>query len=279
MTDTDSRTGADTGTTTEAGPGTDTAALAARLHRLAAASHGLVVLDPGLDDAAMDGWPVPVPEGIRVLLRSVGGVRVTVSRSVTDGRESHEHVDLDHPYNHGRYHGYDVTWYQEHAGGAGSHWFLYTDHGDGHFYVDVDRDTGAWGPVFQFWDATDTERLAPSLPAWLQEFADRLEEALAHPDAAGGDDVRAFGRRFTDCWPTGEERAAEVGQVTVAEALADGDELLRAAAAGLPEDAVLADLRPVTGRASVVFDLPAATCRYARRAGGAVLVAVPWDGE
>ncbi|MFI6846594.1 hypothetical protein ACIBJD_18355 [Kitasatospora sp. NPDC050467] len=68
----------------------DTAGTALLLHRLAEASSGLVSLDPGISDAQMDAWPVPVPEEIRVLLRSVGGVRFTVTRSAVNGHTSHD---------------------------------------------------------------------------------------------------------------------------------------------------------------------------------------------
>ncbi|MFJ8433986.1 hypothetical protein ACIQ9P_22060 [Kitasatospora sp. NPDC094019] len=261
----------------------DTARTAALLHEVARASSGLVVLDPGLSDAVLDGWPVPVPEEIRVLLRSVAGVRITVSRSPVNGHESTEHIDLVHPYNSGRYAGYDVGWYLEHAGGSGTHWFVHTDSGDGHDYVDVDRSTGAWGPVFRFWDATDTVRLAPSLPAWLDALADCLRAALAETVAGaavpagteGAATVRAFGRSFTDAWAALDENTTDVATVTAAQATTGTDPLLREAAADLPADARLADLRAVPGPARVVFDF--STCRYARRAGGAVLIATEWE--
>ncbi|MEV0538136.1 hypothetical protein [Kitasatospora sp. NPDC050463] len=217
-----------------------------------------------------------MPEDIRALLRSVGGIRITLYRSVVNGHESGEHVDLDHGYNH------EVveSWYQEHAGGVGTHWFIYTDHGDGHTYVDVDPQTGAWGPVFQFWDALDTDRMAPSLPAWLDHLADCLEQALADAGNDGaGADVEAFRRRLGDLWPDGDRDTTIVEDITAVQARTSDDGVLRAAAADLPDDARLADLRPVTGRASVNFWTIGATCRYVRRAGGGVVVAIPWDGE
>ncbi|MEU6238304.1 hypothetical protein [Kitasatospora sp. NPDC047058] len=261
------------------------------LQRLAEESSGLITLDAGIDDARMDGWPVPVPEDVRVLLRAVGGVRVMVSRSVQNGHTSYEHLDFAHPYNAGRYAGCDTSWYLDHAGGTGSHWFLYTDHGDGHTYVDVDRATGAWGPVFQFWDGTDTVRMAPSLPAWLDGLADCARRAFADtgtaatdpdtaaaPDPAGPDPatVDAFGRSFGEHWWDLDRHATTVAPVTAPEARAAADPVLREAAAGLPDDALLADLRPVTGPARVDFPL-AYPCRYTRHSGGAVLIAVPWE--
>ncbi|MFJ1707075.1 hypothetical protein [Kitasatospora sp. NPDC088346] len=261
----------------------DSARTAATLREVARASAGLVVLDPGLPDAVMDGWPVPVPEEIRVLLRSVAGVRITVSRSALNGHESVEHVDLAHPYNVADA---GAGWYLDHAGGAGTHWFVHTDTGDGHDYVDVDPATGSWGAVFRFWDATDTVRLAPSLPVWLDALTGclrgALEETVAGTAVPSGPEgaaaVRAFGNRFAEAWAALDEHPTDVGTVTAAQAGAGPDPLLREAAAGLPADALLADLRPVHGPARVVFDHPV-SCRYARHAGGAVLIATAWDGE
>ncbi|MFC9228956.1 hypothetical protein ACFTZI_08325 [Streptomyces decoyicus] len=254
---------------------TDIDAVVARLRQLPDVSGGLVELEPGIDDARMDSWPVPVPAEIRVLFRSIGGIRITVRRSVVNGHTSAEHVDFTEAFNNGEYLGHDVSWYLEHAGGRGSHWFVYLDHGDGHFYVDVDRETGAWGPVFQFWDATDTRRLALSLPDWLQRLGDCVHQAVAE---AGTADTNAFGTAFTDRWcePTGD--AVPVAPIRATDARSSDDPVLRDAAAGLPDDALLADLRPVAGVAEVLFDLPV-SCRYARRDGGAVLTAVQWDGE
>ncbi|MEU9117694.1 hypothetical protein AB0D04_39685 [Streptomyces sp. NPDC048483] len=74
--------------------------------------------------------------------------------------------------------------------------------------------------------------------------------------------------------PTGDDRRLPPQQ----EPNQPGDTVLREAAAGLPDGALLAGLRPVTGVAEVIFDHPV-SCRYARRHGGAVLTAVQWDGE
>ncbi|MFD9595355.1 hypothetical protein ACFWA9_21760 [Kitasatospora sp. NPDC059973] len=262
--------------------GDDAVRTAGRLRRVAESSEGLVVLDPGISNEEMDGWPAPVPEEIRALLRVVGGVRITVSRSAVNHHLSIEHVDLGHPFNRGCYPAGDSSWYVEHAGGAGTHWFVYLDHGDGHTYVDVDRVTGAWGPVFRFWDATDSVRVAPSLTAWLERLADCLEEALAAARAEAGPgaaiEVRTFGRHFGDRWPDPEREATTVEPVTAAAARVSGDPLLREAAAALPDDALLADLRSVTGPAAVDFPLPV-SCRYARWSAGALLSATAWDGE
>ncbi|MGW4895111.1 hypothetical protein ACWEQL_22990 [Kitasatospora sp. NPDC004240] len=253
-----------------------TAAQVTELLRVVAArSGGLVRLDPGIGDIRMDTWPVPVPEEIRALLREIGGVRIVTSRSVVNGHESIDRVDLDHDLNRGGYDGHGADWYQDHAGGPGTHWFVHTDHGDTHTYVDVDRETGAWGPVLDFWDATDTVRAADSLPAWLHRLGSCLSRAL---DETGTEDVRAFGHRFADLWPEPEQPYTDVPYVTAAEALAGADQVLSEAAAGLPQDARLADLRAVAGPARVDFRLPV-TCRYSRHAGGGVLAATPWDGD
>ncbi|MGG7569443.1 hypothetical protein [Streptomyces sirii] len=254
---------------------TDVSAVVAAVRQLPEISGGLVALEAGIEDARMDSWPVPVPEEIRTVFRSVGGIRITVSRSVVNGATSSELLDFTESFNNGDHQGYDVTWYLDHAGGAGSHWFVHLDHGDGHTYVDVDRETGAWGPVFRFWDATDTRRLALSLLDWLRELGECVQQAATE---AGTEDANAFGRAFTDRWLECAEGSVSVVPVRVADVRAADDPVLREAAAGLPDDALLADLRPVVGVAEVIFDHPV-SCRYARRHGGAVLTAVPWDGE
>ncbi|MEU9121096.1 hypothetical protein AB0C96_14795 [Streptomyces sp. NPDC048506] len=191
-----------------------------------------------------------------------------------NGHTSAEHIDFTESFNNGAYLGHDVGWYLDHVGGPGSHWFVYLDHGDGHTYVDVDRDTGAWGPVFLFWDATDTRRLALSLPDWLRELGDCVQQAVAE---AGTEDIAAFGTAFNSRWWDAEDRVF-VAPIPTSDARASDDPVLRAAAAGLPDDARLADLRPVAGVAEVDFGHPV-SCRYGRRHDGAILTAVPWDGD
>ncbi|KOG39601.1 hypothetical protein [Streptomyces decoyicus] len=194
---------------------TDIHAVVARLRQLPDVSGGLVELEPGIDDARMDSWPVPVPEEIRVLFRSVGGIRITVCRSVVNGHTSAEHVDFTESFNNGEYLGHDVSWYLEHAGGPGSHWFVHLDHGDGHFYVDVDRETGAWGPVFQFWDATDTRRLALSLPmpsGWRSPTGGASRQGIRYRlrpsvrPTPGRPTTRCCERRRPDCRTTHSSR-------------------------------------------------------------------------
>ncbi|MGW9171990.1 hypothetical protein [Streptomyces decoyicus] len=102
-----------------------------------------------------------------------------------------------------------------------------------------------------------------------------MHQAVAE---AGTEDTNAFGAAFTDRWcePAGDP--VPVTPVGATDARSSDDPVLRDAAAGLPDEALLADLRPVAGVAEVLFDLPV-SCRYARWHGGAVLTAVPWDGE
>lgn len=118
-------------------------------------------------------------------------------------------------------------------------------------------------------------RLALSLPDWLQRLGDCVHQAVTE---AGTDDTNAFGRAFTDRWCEPAEDPVPVAPIRATDARSGDDPVLRDVAAGLPDDAFLADLRPVTGVAEVLFDVPV-SCRYARRHGGAVLTAVQWDGE
>ncbi|MFE6740202.1 hypothetical protein [Streptomyces tubercidicus] len=95
---------------------------------------------------------------------------------------------------------------------------------------------------------------------------------------AGTEDTNAFGTAFTGRWFEPAEDPVPVAPVRATDARSSDDPALRDAAAGLPDDAFLADLRPVAGVAEVLFDLPV-SCRYARWHGGAILTAVQWDGE
>ncbi|WP_354644011.1 SMI1/KNR4 family protein [Kitasatospora camelliae] len=244
------------------------------LRRVAARSEGLVELEPGLSEERMDAWPVPVPPELRALFRETAGMRIAVSPVAANGYVAIEHISFDHPYNSGGYHGADVSWYQDHAGGPDSHRFLYTDTGDGHVYVDVDRESGAWGPVFEFWDATDTQRIAPSLDAWLRDLAGHVEAALT----TAGTEPRAFGREFLDRWHDSRDRPTRLTPVPVTDARESTDPLLREVAARLPDTARLVDLRTTEGLAFVDFRHPV-TCRYTRHANGTILAATPWTGE
>ncbi|MEV0776590.1 hypothetical protein [Streptomyces sp. NPDC050428] len=248
-----------------------TESLIALLREIADSSDGLVELRPGLSDSRMDAWAAPVPEEIRVLLRAVGGVRIAFGRRKDDGTCLFSEIDFDEPINEGKAPGGgDGSWYVRQAGGPGTHRFVHLDSAGGFTYVDVDRETGAWGPVFIFWDDNDSILLDGSLHAWLHRTAVCLHGALR--DAAGN--VHAFDSAFTETWKEPQRNTPQVPTIPAAEARTSPDPVIRSVAAALPDDGALADLREVAGAALVMFDFPE-LCRFGRAHRGTVLTAIP----
>ncbi|MFD6989039.1 hypothetical protein [Streptomyces sp. NPDC059943] len=245
--------------------------LIALLRETADGSGGLVQLRPGLSDARMDAWAAPVPEEIRVLLRAVGGIRIAFGRRKDDDTFLFSEIDFDESLNEGTHPmGGDGSWYVEQAGGPGTHRFVHLDSGGGFTYVDVDRETGAWGPVFIFWDDNDTTRLDSSLHAWLHRTALCLRDALRDADA----DTYAFDSAFTETWTEPRRNAPQVPTIPAVEARTSPDPVIRSVATALPDDAELADLREADGAALVIFDFPE-LCRFARTHTGTILTAAP----
>lgn len=245
--------------------------LVALLREIADGSDGLVQLRPGLSDARMEAWAAPVPEEIRVLLRAVGGLRIAFGRRKDDGTYLYSEIDFDESLNDGTFPlGGDGSWYVEQAGGPGTHRFVHLDAGDGFVYVDVDRETGSWGPVFIFWDANDTVRLDSSLHAWLHRTAVCLRDALRDADG----NPHAFNSAFTGSWTDHYTNVPQVPTIPAAEARTSPDPVIRSVATALPGDGALADLREVDGAALVMFDFPE-LCHFGRAHGGTVLTAVP----
>lgn len=248
-----------------------TGPLIALLRETADGSGGLVQLRPGLTDTRMDAWAAPVPEDIRVLLRAVGGIRIAFGRRKDDDTYLFTDIDFDEPLNEGTSPGGgDGSWYVEQAGGPGTHRFVHLDSGGGFVYVDVDRETGGWGPVFIFWDSNDTARTDSSFLAWLHRTARCLREALRDADS----NAYAFNSAFTETWTEPAQNAPKVPTVPAVEARTSPDPVIRSVAAALPDDGALADLRELDGAALVIFDFPE-LCHFGRTHGGAVLTAVP----
>lgn len=254
-----------------AGTAIATEPLIALLRETADGSGGLVQLRPGLSDARMDAWAAPVPEEIRVLLRAVGGIRIAFGRRKDDDTFLFSEIDFDESLNEGTHPmGGDGSWYVEKAGGPGTHRFVRLDSGGGFTYVDVDRETGAWGPVFIFWDDNDTTRLDSSLHAWLHRTALCLRDALRD----SGGDTYAFDSAFTGTWTEPQQNAPQVPTIPAVEARTSPDPVIRSLATALPDDAELADLREADGAAVVIFDFPE-LCRFARTHTGTILTAAP----
>ncbi|MFG2327988.1 hypothetical protein ACGFMM_00025 [Streptomyces sp. NPDC048604] len=234
-----------------------------------------VRLGEEVSDEEMDGWGVPVPEPIREICRRAGALQVG------------GHGEFGPSYRAPGV-GEGAAW---RCGDPGSFRIVHTNASAETYYVDVDPATGAWGPVFRFWENHGAELVAPSLPHWLVSVAG-LVRCAARDEEHFGDFSTAFlnwfsgdfadaGDEFPEDAPEALARAAEpatAGPVTVREARASGDPVLADAGSRLPEGALLADLRGATGPTAVPFGRhpgwPGGTPVYRRFHGGAILAAV-----
>ncbi|MFJ7157276.1 hypothetical protein ACIQUQ_20300 [Streptomyces sp. NPDC101118] len=246
--------------------------------REAAGAEESVRLGDGVTDAEMDGWGVPVPGPVREVCRRAGLLQVG----------DHDAFGAPHPAGSGRP---GAGW---RCGEPGSYRIVHTNAGAETYYVDVDRGTGAWGPVFGFREGHGAELVAPSYQHWLVGVAGVVRCAARYEEHFG-DFATAFLNWFTgDFADAGEEfpedapeavaaarEPGTVGVMTVAEALGSGDPVLVDAGSRLPERALLADLRSASGPVAVPFGRspawPGGTPVYQRFHGGLVLAAVAAD--
>ncbi|WP_280276773.1 hypothetical protein [Nocardia wallacei] len=122
----------------------------------------------------------------------------------------------------------------------------------------LDADSGAWGPVFIFWASSETVRLAESLPDLLMELAG---DVLAAWTESGGD-ASKFADVYADRAGIRHDHENGIEPVAAVALRRGSDAALAAIAAGLPDDAVIADLRGVAGKARVdVYPLDSRTIR------------------
>ncbi|MEV4946860.1 hypothetical protein [Streptomyces sp. NPDC053755] len=227
-----------------------------------------------MSDAEMDGWGVPVPEPVREICRRVGVLHVG------------GHGEFGAPYPSAAVGG-GAAW---RCGEPGSFRVIHTNAGAETFYVDVDPVTGAWGPVFTFWETHGAELVAPSLQHWLVTVAGLVTCAARdaeHFDGFSTAFLNWFSGDFADAgddFPEDSPEAlacaaapASAAPITVAEARASGDPALAGLGSRLPEGALLADLRGATRRTSVPFgrhpQWPGGTPVYGRFRGGTLLTA------
>ncbi|SPT51996.1 SMI1/KNR4 family protein [Actinomadura madurae] len=232
-------------------------AVAARFQELARVSDGRIGLLPAVPDDEMSSWATPVPEDVRAFLGTVGGFTI-----------GDRHVfDFNHPDNH-------VPVANENwplGADSSTYWLLHSDGSATTYYVDVEN--GAWGRVFSFWEEPHARLVAPSLLSWADNLASGLEAALR----TDGD----LGQAFSD-WLFGNEESLSrhpentVQPMPAATARVSGDPEIAAAAAHLPDDAFLADLR----KAVYPTEIPFASVvpygeevTYARSANGRFLTA------
>ncbi|MBT2546281.1 hypothetical protein J7E99_37875 [Streptomyces sp. ISL-44] len=244
----------------------------AGLRALAAEFPSFVVLDAGVDDRTMDGWPVPVPAEVRSVLREIGAVAIAglPALRLLPGAPEHEVAPEVHHM----------------MGGDGTYWPL-ARIGYGHspalLQIRVDPETGRWGYAVSvpaeakaLREYPEVALLAESLPDLLLTFARLARQAVDGPDFAGRvtGDTRWLFPNTGEPWP----RPAPVGE------WAGSADPLLAAAAGLPAGTHAADLRAVPIPSDLCF-YRAAGWPYAARldrlhfaAGGGLAAAVPAAG-
>lgn len=192
----------------------------AELRALAAAFPDRVVLGPGCADAAMDAWPVPVPEDVRTVLREIGAVAVDGMPPLRLLPGAPEHA-VD-PEAHRM------------MGGDGAYWpVALARHArrGALVQVRVDAESGTWGYVVsvpagpaELREDPEVTVLAESLPHLLLTVARYAREAAATGDFARAvrDATRSFFPNTGDPWtrPVPVEEFAGSGDPLTA-ALAD----------------------------------------------------------
>ncbi|WP_214406214.1 hypothetical protein [Pseudonocardia lacus] len=108
-------------------------ALVAALRGIERDARGLVTLVPGIAHGVMDGWPVTLPEGIRALFREVGGIRVKDWEEFLFTRHCADVGECTHCLRAG-------------GGAENTFWVVHTNAAAETYYVDVDPQSGRWGP-------------------------------------------------------------------------------------------------------------------------------------
>ncbi|MEU0544978.1 hypothetical protein ABZ319_34415 [Nocardia sp. NPDC005978] len=245
-----------------------------RLRAAAASAAGAVRLEPGISDEVIDAWPVPAPAEIRLLAREIGELWFDEYDPIT--------------FSHNR----NSTPKSGRAGEAGTWWVLHTNAAAETYYVDIDPVTGRWGRVFSHWEDNSSTLVAASVSDWFLTLASGI--TLAAEVAAGervddldpdldDDDLAAldFETVFAD-WFHRQNEFVLTDETPSAPAIpADAarhspDPEVAAAAADLPDDAVLADLRAAPYPTHVSFnELKGGFATYRRAGDGAFLAAVP----
>ncbi|WP_405720955.1 hypothetical protein OG607_08925 [Streptomyces sp. NBC_01537] len=233
----------------------------ALLAELAGRAPRVVRLGPGATDAEIDGWGVPLPDGVRRLVRAVRAFRIGAAR--------------------------DGEWYSlaPERGLASGGWatgppgsaHVVHEAGGDLLFVDVDGTSRAWGPVFA---ATGVFHetwayAAPSLVAWVTGLA---RAGLAAVRA--NDDDEALLERLAEASRVVSYRPDLHGTpVPQARAGAGADPELASVLAALPDDALVVDLRDVPAPVTLHLPCPPALrgghVEFQRRAGGRFAIGYP----
>ncbi|MEU9800639.1 hypothetical protein [Streptomyces sp. NPDC051000] len=243
----------------------------AELRALAAEFPSYVVLEPGNSDSVMDGWPVPVPEDVRIVLREIGSVAVAGLPTLWLRPDGGADLDVD-PELH-RMLGGDGT-YRPLAG-------VRYGRGSALVQIRIDPTTGQWGYAFSvpadpaaLRKHPEVKLLAASPADLLLDLVRRVRRAAAGPDFA----ARIAGvtqwlfPNTGEPWPRPTPVSAWAGSA---------DPLLAAAVAELPDGAYAADLREVPLPSDLCFHRAREWPHSARLdrlhfpAGGRLAAAVP----
>ncbi|MFF7216692.1 hypothetical protein ACFZAU_40230 [Streptomyces sp. NPDC008238] len=244
------------------------------LEELAARAPGTVRLATGAQDAEIAAWGVPLPGEVRRLVGRVRSIRIGGLEEYRLAPERGLHPG-----------GWAV-------GPPGSAHLLHESGGDT-LFVDVDGGTGAWGRVFAATGVfPDTwAYVAPSLVDWVTLLARAGLAALERlaPDAEPGA-ARADGSVPDHAAVL--ERLAETSNVfsyrpdlrgtPVGQARPAADPELAAVLTGLPDDALVVDLREVAHPATLHLPCPPGLrghVEFQRRAGGRFALGLPRTGQ
>ncbi|MFF3560750.1 hypothetical protein ACFYXS_12020 [Streptomyces sp. NPDC002574] len=241
------------------------------LEELAERAPGAVRLTPGAGEGEIDGWGVSLPPEVRRLVGRVRAVRI-------GGQEEYQLA----PERGLATGGWAV-------GPPGSAHLLH-EAGEDTLFVDVDAGTGAWGRVFA---ATGVFQetwayVAPSLVAWVTALACA---GLAALERTGAQILEGQGPSADNA--TVLERLAETSHVVsyrpdlhgvpVAAARRGADPELAAALAGLPDEALVVDLREVAAPATFHLPCPPGSpggwMEFQRRHGGRFAVGMPRSAQ
>ncbi|KFG06359.1 hypothetical protein IQ61_25345 [Streptomyces scabiei] len=234
-----------------------------------------VRLGEGVGDEEMNGWGVSVPEPIREICRRSGVLQVG------------PHGEFGAAYRSGAVNGGAVR----RCGKPGSFRVVHTNAAAETYYVDIDPGTGAWGPVFKFWEDHGAELVAPSLAHWLVTVAELVKRASEDAEHFGGfstaflnwfsGDFADADDEFPEDSPAALARAAgpvTAMPVTAEAARASGDAVLADIGSRLPERALVADLRRADGPTEIPFGRhpgwAGGTPVYHRFHNGTILAAV-----
>lgn len=211
----------------------------ARLEALAADSGGQVELAPPVSGEEISSWTTNVPDDFRAFLERTAGFTVGGRPHVFDFNLPDNHVPVVNEY-----------WPLQDESAS---WILHSDGSATTYYVDVDPESGAWGRVFSFWEEPYARLVAPDVLTWVDNLVTGMRLAL---EAAQSEiDLR---RAFSE-WLYGAENSlsrhpsAVVEPLPVATARTSNDTRLAETAAGLPDDAFLADLRAAAYPTEVPF--------------------------